>query len=174
MEFKAEVDLEYMDFVRFNKVYRKNSGKKAIKIINIILYAAASLLALEIIVVAAMGLFDRTMIIAAAFVLVAILSIIFRDRINGKVSQKLFLKDIGTVHVALGEEYAEFSNKKEAVIRYYSSFQKILKDSTALYLFVDDRHAEIIPFRCIVDASVEDVCAFLFKKTGMYVTNVNN
>lgn len=172
MEYRAEVDLEYEDFVNFNKAYRKKVAGKATKIVAVILYVVLAFGVLEIVAAAVMGFFDEYMIFFGALLFAVLVVTLLRNRISGKMSQKLHTKNAGTTHVLLGEEHAYFADKQKTVSYNYSAFKKIIRDSTAIYLFVDDRRAEIIPVRCIVDASAEDVCAFLFKKTGTYVINV--
>lgn len=167
--YRAEITYEYADFLGWNKVYAKTANRKlriALKVLfAVILLIFAGCMVFLIII----DEIDPTVIVGSAFVALAVIVMLFKNRINAKISQSLFIKDIGTEIISFDEDAISVKNNKAEGKNYYSGIYAVYADNERFYLLLDKRHALILPKKCMTGGDPEAFAGFISEKTGLEV-----
>ena len=172
MEFKAEVNLEFDDFLAWNKLYAKTNGRKRKTVIRILwIVLAAVMLSCVMFLIMIDGM-DATTIACTVLFVFASLVMLFKNRINAKMTQKTYLKGAGTNYVCFDDEAMNTKNNKGEAKYFYSGFTAFYTDGKRYYLLVDDRHAHVIPVRCFVEGNPAMFPVHFCEKTGLEMKEI--
>ena len=172
MEFKAEVNLEYKDFLAWNKVYAKTSAKKKNTVVNILLVVLTLIMLVSVLLLIAVDGLDSTVITCLVVFTIALVIKLFGNRINAKMAQKSYLKNAGTQYLSFGDEALFINNRKGEAKYYYSGIIAFYTDGERYFLLIDDRHANVIPKKCFVDGEPHMFPAFICEKTGLEMKEI--
>ena len=170
MEFHAAVEYTKADMKIFQRFHRKTK-RRAMHIIQTVLLVLAVILLTPVVVIEI--IYGRAGDIIAPAVMLALLIALYflRDTINAAVALKRRVK--GTEHMeyvfddecfkvdcgALKEQYG------------YSVIQEIFRVKGIFLLYVDKRHAVILPEHCFTLGTPDDFVGFIEEKTGKKVMN---
>lgn len=172
MEFKAEIDLVYRDFLNWIRVHAKTSKKKANGVINILVVLAFALVIAGCAIIVSADGFDGVTALLMAGAVICFSVVLFRNRINARASQKSFTKNLGTIHLAVNDEAIFAKTLKADEKYYYSGLTAFYSNGDTYYLLLDKNHALILPMRCFTEGDPESFADFLSEKTGLNVETV--
>ena len=169
MEFKAETNLVYRDFLNWIRVHAKTSKKKANAVLNILIAVALALIIAGAAILICLDALETDIIIMLVGAGVCFAVVLMRNRINAKSSQKLYIKSIGTVYITANDEAIFAKNLKSEEKYFYSGLTAIYTNGDTYYLLLDKNHAIILPKRSFTSGDPESFAAFLTEKTGLAV-----
>ena len=172
MEFKAEVNLEYDDFLAWNKVYAKTSGRKRKTVRGIMWLVLAAAMLSCIVFLIMVGGVDATVIACIVLFVFASLVMLFKNRINARTMQKMYLKGGGTDYLCFDDEAIFIKNSKGEAKYFYSGFTAFYTDGMRYYLLVDDRHAHIVPVKSFVEGNPAMFPVHFCEKTGLEMKEI--
>lgn len=169
MGFKAEIAYEFEDFLRWNKVYGKTENRKRSIAMKVFFAVMLLIFAGCMVFLIIIDELNSTMIVGGVFVALAVIVMLFKDRLNAKVSQKQFVNGLGTEYICFDEEAISVKNNKAEGKNYYSGIYAVYADNERFYLLLDKRHALILPKKCITEGDPESFAGFISEKTGLEV-----
>ena len=97
---------------------------------------------------------------------------LFRNRLNAKISQKNFLKGVGTEYLIFNDEALFARNNKGEGKYFYEAFTELYTDGERYYLLADKKHAIILPKRSFTEGDPETFAAFFAEKTGLAIQTI--
>lgn len=172
MEFKAEVRLEYCDFVNWFKLFRSTANR-----INTVLASAlAVFLSFAFIVLMTVlarnhGFDKRLLLIIIPFVLcIAVLAL--KDRIYAAIAVKTRDSKTASVLITVNEDgiTAEGQNKWERFEFYEIS--AIYHYEATYFLISEKRHPIFIPERSFEDTDLAEFESFLIAETDKEIKKI--
>lgn len=160
------------DMLKFIKLYGRMSGARRWlrPLFRIILILVGAFLVLTGIFMIALGRgAGENTVTLIALLAVGLLWLyygIFYNRISARRSRKLMVKNAGSFTITLDEEgIMEQTAKGEA--RYpYASFTSAVFHTDRWYLFLDKRHAIILPLHAMVSGAPAELESFLCEHMG--------
>lgn len=167
MEFKAETNLEYRDFLNWIKVHAKTSKKKINTFLNVFTAVGMLLVVAGAIILISLDAVDTTEIFLLIAAAVCFSVIMFKNRINARSSQKMYLKNIGTVYITANDEALFAKTLKTEEKYFYSGLTALYSNGDTYYLLLDKNHALILPKRSFTEGDPEAFAGFLGEKTGL-------
>ena len=172
MEFKAELNYEYQDFLLWNKVYARTSKRILNLITKILLIIVIVLLVTSTVLLIIGGGMDFSMALCEIVLAAGVIILLFRHRMSARISQKMYLKDVGTEYVSFGEEDIAYRNAKQEGRYFYSGITAVYYGQERFFILLDKRHAIILPKASILEGDPEAFGAFISGKTGHEVKNI--
>ena len=172
MEYKAEIKYEYEDFLAWNKVYAKTSNRKQSRIVGIVFIVLILITLGCTVYMAVIDALDATSILPIALVAIGSAVMLFRYRISARVSQKHYIKDMGTEYVSFCEDAIYVKNSKADSKNFYSGITDIYVDDDRFYFLLDKRHALILPKKQLSCGDFNEFAAFISEKTGLEIKYV--
>ena len=97
---------------------------------------------------------------------------LFLDRLSAWGSRRRNLQDLGRISVCLDADGVIVETKKGKDIRPYSAFTEAYACKGYWLLFMDKRHAYILPQTAMTTGNPEDFPAFWVEKTGMSIKTI--
>ena len=172
MEYRANVDLTYDDFLRWIKVNAKTSRKTMTIISNVFIIIATIAMAAGLIILAAFDAIDTDMIIMLLIFLLCFTYLLFRNRLNARISQKSFMKNIGTLFYTMNDDGIFVKTLKSEERYYYSGITAIYTAGDTYFILLDKNHALILPKRGFVSGAPESFEDYITSQTGLTIETV--
>ncbi|MCI2058216.1 MAG: YcxB family protein [Oscillibacter sp.] len=174
MEFRFYMPQRYtrQDLMEFNKVYVRSSrlrcwGKNLFRILSVLCGAALFLAGLMILLGG--GIQEGLLvpgIVSTAVGAVWLLSGVFYYRINAWGSRRQMLRETGSFTVTLREDGVTEETEKGISNYPYASFTDAVFHANRWFLFLDQRHALILPLSTMAQGAPVELEKFLEERTG--------
>lgn len=174
--FRFQFEYNFEDLLILNRVVAK-IAKPGQRIANLILYTILFCFGLFVTLIGILGLLllDHDTARSVLFLVAGLLYlalVLFRQRINALHSKKLLLKGTGELTVVLDEDgVSEHSAKGEAQYPWAAFVGGYLCKERYL-LFLDKRHAIILPKRALVKGDFTELNGFLAEKLGKEIREI--
>ena len=97
---------------------------------------------------------------------------LFWDRLTAWGSRRRNLQNLGHISVCLNEDTVVVETKKGTEVRPYSAFTEACAYKEYWLLFLDKRHAEILPQTVMTVGNPDAFPAFWAEKTGMPIKKI--
>ena len=172
MEYRANVDLSYDDFFRWIKVHSKTSCSTLTIVSRVFTIIATVAMTAGVVILAWFDAIDTQMIIMVAIFICCFVFLMFRDRLNAKISQKSFMKNIGTMFFTMNDDGIFVKTTKSEERYYYSGITAIYTDGETYFILLDKNHAIILPKRGFVSGAPESFEDYITSQTGLTIETV--
>lgn len=169
--YRFQFEYDFGDMLTLNRVAAKVNRRVIVTILYIVLFLCGAFVALTGVLMLLAGDMVRGilfLVIGAAYMAL----ILFRRRIDAWRSKRMLLKGTGELTVTLdGEGVYERSAKGEA---YYPwrVFLNGCHSGGRYLLFIDKRHAAILPERALVEGDPAALKAFLEDRLQMEIKEI--
>lgn len=163
--FQFQYEYEFQDLIALNRVDRKVYRRWTSGMIRIfgLIVAGANLLMAGFLLW--MDGFPKGLVnLLFALILLAILFL--HDRLNAWSSRRMMLKDTGLMTVTLENNGVRYHNRKEEGLYRWEAFISIFLYQERYFLFLDKKHAVVLPERALLQGDSVALKAFLNEKTG--------
>jgi len=182
MDFQFEFPngYELYDLYLMNKLYarKKPSRRLGVALVRVLM----GIVGLLVVAVSGLGLLNRPFLIPVSGtmgVFLLIYGILMLALALGyyffgaRRSRQIILNTVGATSIALGEHgFAEKTPVSESTVEY-SAVKEIYFWKNCWFLFLDERHAEILALRCMKSGDAAAIPAFLREKTGKEIRYVS-
>lgn len=172
MEYTANVELTYDDFLRWIKVHSKTSRRKLNIISRVFSIIATVVMTAGVVILAWLDAIDTQMIIMIAIFIICFVFLMFRDRFTAKISQKSFTKNLGTLFYTINDEGIFVKTLKTEEKYYYSGVTSVFTDGEIYYILLDKDHAMLLPKRSFTAGDPDCFALYLAERTGLEITNI--
>ena len=174
--FRFQFEYNFEDLLTLNRVAVKiaKPGQRIAKGLLLgVLFCAGLFIALTGVLLLWL---DRDTVRGVLFLVIGVLYlalVLFRQRLNALYSKRLLLKGTGELTVVLdGDGISEHSAKGEAQYPWAAFIGGYLCRERYL-LFLDKRHAIILPKRALVEGDFTELNGFLAEKLGKEIKEIH-
>ncbi len=172
MEFKAEVRLEYGDFVNWFKLFRSTANRtKSILSSALAVFLSFAFIVMMTVLVLNHGFDKRLLLIIIPFVLcIAVLAL--KNRIYAAIAVKTRDSKTDFVLITVNDEgiAAEGQNKRECF--EFSEISSIYHYEATYFLIAEKRHPIFIPERSFEETDLAEFESFLKAKTDKVIKKI--
>lgn len=168
------------DLVALNKVHTKRGKIRRwlIPVLRVVLTLGGILLVLGTsLLLACGGAEDGRLLSIVVFFVVGILSILvglFHYRISAWNSQRLTIRDLGSITVTLDEEGISEITGKGSALHSYAAFAGAACYRDILFLFLDKNHAMILPYAAMTGGTAAELEAFWTRHSNLPIQHFDN
>lgn len=173
MTFQCEVHYTYQDMLALTKLVAKTYRKWWSILLRVLLIVLGAFLLLTFLLsVWLLGDPVEELLVPGIVGALCLLVGLFRHRLNALQSYRMLVKGAEDGRFTLDEDGFHEETAKGHSDHPYSAFFEIMYYRERYFLFLDKRHAYVLPLRCLVEGDPAALGSFLEQKCGKPVRTV--